>query len=87
MDQLQLEKKLKNFLLIWEVEVIKFFKKWGITINFFEKFYLKSGLDKNKELIFNEYKGELSFPKKNLLFIFELLKCKYAIVIFKINKL
>ena len=62
-----------------------FLKKWGITINFFEKFYLKSGLDKNKELIFNEYKGELSFPKKNLLFIFELLKCKMQLLYLKLT--
>ena len=31
-----------------------FLKKWGIGINFFEKFYLKSGLDKNKNLILNK---------------------------------
>ena len=30
-----------------------FLKKWGLSINFFEKFYLKSGLDNSKNLIFN----------------------------------
>ncbi len=30
-----------------------FLRKWGISINFFEKFYLRSGLDNKKQLIFN----------------------------------
>ena len=29
-----------------------FLKKWGMTINFFERFYLKAGLDENKDQIF-----------------------------------
>ena len=53
-----------------------FLKKWGITINFFEKFYLKSGLDDNKKLIFNEFNGPLSNPEKNSAYFFELIKAK-----------
>ena len=36
-----------------------FLKKWGFSINFFEKHYLKSGIDGKKQLIFNEYKESL----------------------------
>ncbi len=53
-----------------------FLRKWGISINFFEKFYLRSGLDKNKQLIFRKYEGELKIPQKNLFYYIELLKIK-----------
>ena len=53
-----------------------FLMKWKISINFFEKFYLNSGLDKNKKLIFNEYHGPLVMPQKKITFYFELFKCK-----------
>ncbi len=53
-----------------------FLKKWGMSINFFEKNFLKSGLDKNKNLIFNEYLSPLEEPNKNLNFYFDLLKSK-----------
>ena len=43
-----------------------FLKKWGFTINFFEKFYLRSGLDNSKKLIFRKYLGTLNEPKKNI---------------------
>jgi len=57
-----------------------FLKKWGYSINFFEKYYLKSGLDGKKQLIFNEYKGALSEPKKNLKFYIELSKSKLQLL-------
>ncbi len=53
-----------------------FLKKWGMSINFFEKNFLKSGLDKNKNLIFNEYFSPLEEPNKNLNYYFSLLKSK-----------
>ena len=56
-----------------------FLKKWGYNINFFENFFLKSGLDKNKNLIFNEYTGPLKEPKKDLNFYVELIKGKFKI--------
>tara|TARA_A100001015_G_scaffold174154_1_gene193591 strand:- start:532 stop:1416 length:885 start_codon:yes stop_codon:yes gene_type:complete len=53
-----------------------FLKKWGISINFFEKFYLRSGLDNKKKLIFREYMGELKDPKKNFNYYIEYFKAK-----------
>lgn len=61
-----------------------FLKKWGITINFFEKFYLKSGLDKNKNLIFQKYLSPLNEPHKNLKFYIELLKSKILRIYLKL---
>lgn len=43
-----------------------FLKKWGMTINFFEKFYLKAGLDQNKDQVFEEFKSPLKDPIKDL---------------------
>jgi GT2 family glycosyltransferase len=57
-----------------------FLKKWGLTINFFEKFYLKSGLDANKRLIFNKFSGPLKNPKKNFIFYINLFKCKIVLL-------
>ena len=56
-----------------------FLKKWGFAINFFEKFYLRSGLNNNKDLIFNEYYGPLDEPEKNLHFYIEFIKGKFKI--------
>ena len=53
-----------------------FLKKWGISINFFEKYYLKSGLNNEKKLIFNKYDGPLKNPIKNFNFYAELIKVK-----------
>ena len=57
-----------------------FLKKWGLTINFFEKFYLKSGLDNNKKLIFNRYDGPLKNPKKNINYYINLFKVKIVML-------
>ena len=57
-----------------------FLKKWGFSINFFEKYYLKSGLDEKKQLIFNEYNGALTEPKRNLKFYIELSKSKLQLL-------
>jgi len=61
-----------------------FLKKWGYSINFFEKFYLKSGLDSNKNLIFNLYDGPLTNPNKNLIYYFELIKVKFQLLYLKV---
>ena len=53
-----------------------FLKKWGISINFFENFYLKSGIDKNKKPIYLKYDGPLINPKKNLSYFCGWFKCK-----------
>ena len=66
-----------------------FIKKWGMSINFFEKHYLNSGLDKNKNLIFNEYLSPLKQPKKNFNYYYDLIKLKflklYLIIFYKLN--
>ena len=50
-----------------------------ISINFFEKFYLRSGTDKIK-IIFKEYKGPISNPIKNWVYYYEIIKCKISIL-------
>ena len=57
-----------------------FLKKWGLTINFFEKFYLKSGIDNNKKLIFNRYDGPLKNPRKNIDYYINLFKVKIVML-------
>ena len=44
-----------------------FLLKWGITINFFKKHYLRS---------LSRFDGKLNEPKKNLIYYIELIKCK-----------
>ena len=44
-----------------------FLLKWGITINFFKKFYLRSD---------TKYSGELTEPQKNFKFYYKLFLCK-----------
>ena len=61
-----------------------FLKKWGFSINFFEKFYLKSGLDNSKNLIFNNYDGPLTDPYKNISYYLELIKVKFQLIYLKI---
>ena len=51
-----------------------FIKKWKISINFFEKFYLNSGLNKKNEFIFNKYNGPLNEPIKSFEYLFNLIK-------------
>ena len=53
-----------------------FLRKWGVTINFFEKYYLNSGLDNKKKLIFREYNGVLKGPQKNLSYYLEYIVVK-----------
>jgi hypothetical protein len=53
-----------------------FLRKWGVTINFFEKYYLNSGLDNKKKLIFREYNGILKGPQKNLRYYLEYIVVK-----------
>ena len=53
-----------------------FLRKWGVTINFFEKYYLNSGLDNKKKLIFKEYNGVLKGPQKNLRYYLEYIVVK-----------
>ncbi len=61
-----------------------FIKKWGLGINFFEKYYLKGGLDKNKNFIFREYDGPLKSPTKSLGFFLELFIIKIKFLYLKL---
>ena len=57
-----------------------FIRKWGMSINFFEKNFLKSGHDANKNMIINKFDGPLKNPNKDYFFFINLL-------IFKLYKL
>mgnify|MGYP001285934122 FL=1 len=52
-----------------------FLLKWGISIKFFKKYYLKSDIF---------YNGPLENPNKNLLYFFDLIKCKLYLLYLKI---
>lgn len=62
-----------------------FLRKWKMSISFFERFYLKSGIDDKRKKIVNKFDGPLKNPKKNARFFWGLLKCKiqncYLIII------
>ena len=57
-----------------------FLLKWGISIKFFKKHYLRSDI---------QYKGPVQNPKKNLRFFVELFLCKiyylYVLTLFKLK--
>ena len=48
-----------------------FLLKWGMSIKFFKKYYLKSD---------TPFKGQLNEPEKNFYYYFDLIKCKLAYV-------
>ena len=54
-----------------------FLKKWGITINFFKKYYLKTG---------QQFKGPLQEPSKNIFYYFDLLVCKLKLIMLFFQK-
>lgn len=54
-----------------------FLLKWGISIKFFKKYYLKSD---------TKYKGILTMPNKNLGYFFSLFKCKATLYYLKLLK-
>ena len=56
-----------------------FLKKWRISINFFEKYYLRSGIDKNKKFIFRKYNGPIGEPIKSLNYYWEIFKSKISL--------
>jgi len=57
-----------------------FLKKWGFSINFFEKFYLRSGYNK-KGIVMKKYDGLTKEPEKNIYFFFNLLLFKIKLII------
>ena len=61
-----------------------FLLKWGISVKFFEKYYLNGCTYKDERLFCNEYKGPLTNPKITLKYLFALLKCKFFFLYLKI---
>jgi len=59
----------------WNNGARTFLLKWGITIKFFKKYYLRT------DEVFN---GKLSEPKKSLIFYIDLIKCKLNFLFLKI---
>ena len=57
----------KNNKIIKNKGDITFLKKWGISVSFFKKHYLKSK---------TSYKKPLIEPKKSIIYFLDLLKCK-----------
>ena len=62
----------------WNNGAKTFLLKWGISIKFFKKYYLRS--DKKFEKILSE-------PKKNIFYYFDFFKCKLAYIFHKLLKL
>jgi glycosyltransferase involved in cell wall biosynthesis len=61
-----------------------FLKKWGFSIKFFTKHYLRGcKTNKCKLIICNKYDGPLQEPNKNLFYFFDLLIDKLKILIMK----
>lgn len=56
-----------------------FLKKWKISINFFEKYYLRSGIGNNQKFIFNKYQGPISEPYRSFNYYWEQLKSKVSL--------
>ncbi len=60
-----------------------FLLKWGMSIKFFTKFYLKGCVTFNNILICNKYNGPLNDPIKNLNFYFYLLLDKIKFIYYR----
>ena len=61
-----------------------FLKKWGFSIKFFTKHYLRGcKTTKFKKIICNKYDGELTEPKKNAIYYLELLIDKIKLSLIK----
>ena len=63
-----------------------FLKKWGISINFFLKFYLNGNYFKSNKIFTHKYLGPLNEPEKNIFFYFSLLICKVNLFYIKVFK-
>ena len=59
---------------VWNDGAKIFLLKWGLSIKFFKKFYLKSN---------SPYEGPLKDPKKNINYFMGLIICKIKFIFFK----
>ena len=58
----------------WNNGAKTFLLKWGISIKFFKKHYLRTNMP---------FDGPLKKPKKNLLYYYDLIKCKFYLIYIK----
>ena len=58
----------------WNNGAKTFLLKWGISIKFFKKHYLRTNM---------QFDGPLKKPKKNLLYYYDLIKCKFYLIYIK----
>ena len=61
----------------WNNGAKTFLLKWGISIKFFKKFYLRTN---------EKFDGPLAEPKKNIAYFINYLKCKISFLYFYILK-
>ena len=61
-----------------------FILKWKMGINFFEKYYLKSGKNRRNQMIVNKYDGPLTLPNKSISFFLGLFKFRIYNIYLKI---
>ena len=57
-----------------------FLMKWGISVRFFSKYYLKGPIFVNGKIKSTEYDGPLSEPKKTVNYFISLLICKIKLL-------
>ena len=62
-----------------------FLQKWKITPTFFVKHFLRGGKFKNNKIISKEYIGPVDEPVKNLIYYFDLFKCKIKLILSNIK--
>ena len=55
-----------------------FLKKWGFTIKFFKRFYMRTN---------NKYDGPLKEPLKNIPFYLNLIICKIKLIYINLTKI
>jgi len=63
-----------------------FLKKWGISVNFFLKYYLNGNYFKNNKIISHKYNGPLNEPNKNIFYYLNLFICKVNFIYLKFFK-
>ncbi len=62
-----------------------FLLKWGVSIKFFTKYYLKGCKTINKNLVCNKYDGPLKEPNKKIFYYLSLLKDKVYFLYLKLT--
>ena len=63
-----------------------FLRKWGISVNFFLKYYLNGSYFKNNKIMTYKYLGPLKDPNKSFFYYFNLFICKVNFIYLKFFK-